>query len=230
MTDLAPVRPMTLVMEDDPALQILRVTNIGKKPWSDKFQNRRYSAEPGQEIVVPFLAVCLWLGHPDAIDHPSDKQRQFRFEEWRRLQVRYGCYDNIGDETIHTKQGDIPAWKNVVPRLKVTTMAGEEVITVVDDPEGRHLLPAQQNISQVEMMQNAIERMQAQMEEMQARLDQAQRTEEAIGEAADSPTPPVRDESRPPTTGIPSSIPEAPPAVTQDVTVDGPGDRPRVTE
>lgn len=239
MTDFSAVRPMTLVMENDPALQIVRLKNTGTRPWADKYNNRKYTMEPGEEIVVPFLAMCLWFGHPDAIDHPTDKQRQFRFDEWRRLQVRYGSYDNVGEEPIVTKSGSIPPWKDQVPSIEVLTMAGEKIITVVDDPEGRHLQPAQQNVSQVELMQSAIERMQEQMREMESRLATEQRAVDAQVEADEvrtdgrvepeaRPEPttdgPVRDAATPHQTGVPDSIPTAP----QAVEIDGPGARAKV--
>lgn len=243
MTDLSQVRPMTLMMEDDPALQIVRLKNVGTTPWKDKFNNRAYSMEPGEEIVVPFLAMCLWLGHPDAIDHPSDREKNFRFQEWRRLQVRYGSYDNVGEEPIVTKAGTIPPWKDQVPKIEVLSMAGEPMVTVVDDPEGRHLKPAQQNISQVELMQSALERMQSQMEEMEARLEQATRAAEASEDGdevrtdqhrgPEQPPPPERDINVPPTPGVSAGVPTAPPEIPNvggsgEVTIDGPQGTPKV--
>lgn len=99
----------------------VRVKNVGNLAWVDRFNNARYEIPAGSEILAPYEAIMLWLGDPDARD--IDPRRRYRTEEFRRIRVRCGAYD------------DELAWEQNRPHLEVFTTNGERITTVVDDPD-----------------------------------------------------------------------------------------------
>lgn len=105
------------------AMNVVRVTNTGDTPFIDKFDGQKFRVEPHSDTLVPFDAICLWMGNPGARD--IDAKRRDRTDEFGRLRVRYGVYEH---EHL---------WETARPHLEVTTLEGERILTVAEDPEGR---------------------------------------------------------------------------------------------
>lgn len=220
MTMIDPARPEHLIQSANPEHQVIQLVNTGEVPWRDQYAKTWYEAAPGERIFIPFFAMCLWFGHPDATDIPGDRQKQYRLEEYRRLQVRYGVYDD-GMDTFMA----------AVPDVKLYTATGEPIITVCDDPIGEHLRPVMNDKKQIELMQTAMEQMQKQVAAMEAQILQQQRADDATVKADEIlgdtprpipvPVPPTGEVS--PDVPIPPGVPTAPPAVEVPVTKDGPG-------
>lgn len=187
-----------LVMSQNPATQVLMIVNEGETTWTDMFAKQRYTLEPGQRTFVPFFAACLWFGHPDAADIPGDRRKQYRLEEFQRLQVRIGTYD------------DHEAFFERRPKIGVYTVDGARVITVKDDPAGDHLNPMVQDQNERELLVSAMAAMQQQMETMKAQMEALQRGDDAAVQAGD-----VR-------TDVKGSAPEPVPHPQQGVVTDGP--------
>lgn len=198
MSDAAAMMGMasSLVQGVNPETQVVRVRNVGHEDFTSKYANVPYTIRAGQETIVPFLAMCLWLGHPDAVD--IDKRRQYRLEEFQRLQARYGTYD------------DIDAWEVGKPKLEAYSVDGVRLITVVDDHEGSHLRVETSTAQEKATMLNAMAAMQEQMAAMQRKMEEMQRQESAV-EASDL------------VTDTKAAEPEAKPDISSgEVTVDKP--------
>lgn len=131
-----------------PEYTVVRAENQGPEPFTAKYQGDTFHIPPGGQIFVPFYAMCLWAGHPDAID--VDRQRRYRTDELRRLQVRYGthsfngcwstdvCNGNPGPSRDGVKAKHPP--HRHLPDLHFFSIdTGEEYNTVLLDPEGRTL-------------------------------------------------------------------------------------------
>lgn len=115
----------------------IRVTNKGKKAFTDSFDGRQYTIEPGSDKVVPYEAAALWFGDPRAIDTGQVKTR---LEEFRRLRVKYGAYENED------------AWNSNKPNVKITTLDGDKITSVIDDPEGKEITPQSTTVLENQMM------------------------------------------------------------------------------
>lgn len=134
---------------------IVRVKNTGNETWTDKFNNQRFVADPGREVIVPFAALCLWLGNPDARDKPSGQAQ--RRHEYNRLLIRYGGSENVA----HAK----------FPTLEAFDFDGNKIITVLDDPDGKGVHEASSTLEEKELLQAKIDEMSRQMTQMQQRMD-----------------------------------------------------------
>lgn len=124
--------------------QMVRLVNKGKKDFSDGFASQRYTIKAGGEGFVPFDAACLWFGHPDAFD-VSERQRA-RTDMFRRMRQRYGAFDAT-EKDKDGKDVTVSAdelWERNRPRVEVYNLDGERIITVLDDPEGKNVNPADQ--------------------------------------------------------------------------------------
>lgn len=172
MSDSAAMMGMasSLVQGVNPETQVVRVRNVGDEDFTAKYANVPYTVPAGQETIVPFLAMCLWLGHPDAVD--IDKKRQYRLEEFQRLTARYGTYD------------DLQAWEEQKPKLEAYSIDGNRLVTVVDDYQGNHLKLDTSTVQEKATMMSAMAAMQEQMAAMQRKLEEVQRQESAM-EASD---------------------------------------------
>lgn len=160
----------SLVQGVNPETQVVRIKNVGDQDFNSMYANVPYSIPAGQEVIVPFLAMCLWLGHPDAVD--IDSKRKYRLEEFQRLQARYGTYD------------DLEAWLVDKPKLEAYSIDGRRLVTVVDDYEGSHLKVETSTVQEKATMHAAMAAMQEQMAAMQRKMEEMQRGESAL-EASD---------------------------------------------
>lgn len=188
---------MTMVENGMPRADIVRLRNEGDTPFSQKYAGQRYTIQPGQEWLVPFMAMCLWLGHPDAVD--IDKKRRFRTQEFQRLCVKYGIYEH--HELVPERFPKVTAWD---------VISNEELITVVKDPDGKHLTPDVQTKMERDNLAAQMRQMQDQINILQQQLQQQDRaiaSGTAAGDmVADNPThrpevqvsPPLDDTLEPP--------------------------------
>lgn len=172
----------------------VRLRNLGTTLWTDKWNNQQYRCAPGGEALVPFAGVCLWFGHPAAIDIPGDPKQKYRTEEFQRLCVKYGVYDKhqefVPGQVFQDDRGND---KNPIPQVEVYDLEGEKLITVLEDPEGHTAAPFS-----IEEQANLDLRAQiAQLQrQMQALLQQANNDDRA--HAATMASPNVTDDLAPP--------------------------------
>jgi len=132
---------------------ILKVENVGSRIFRGQWDMVDYVIAPFQHDFLPFEAVKLFFGDPRA----TDKVRSVhdvrgivgflpdRPAEVRRLRLMYS--HGFGDYT--GKEGPDVVWEaDKIPQVRVTTLKGERVFTVLDDPEGTTVLPATTTRSQ----------------------------------------------------------------------------------
>lgn len=147
--------------------------------------------EPGKSIVAPYFGFVNWLGDPRAVnigDPDANQEVQYRSNEVRRLGVLYGIYDRpwhkdtaykshdhtdtrpaddgMRDHVDHTyvQRPDGRFWHPHLPCVEVTDLSGNVIRTIIDDPEGNNLTPAD---ATTKAEKGALE---AQMAEMQSTL------------------------------------------------------------
>lgn len=162
-----------------PEQTIVRIKNLDpRKPFVDDYASQRYVIKPGEEAIVPYFAMVYWLGDPRAIDvgdRNSQPHLQHRTMEIDRLQTKYGTYGDawypneweINEENSHL----YPSSRHQnLPKLEVTSMTGERLYTIIDDPEGTHLMPATSTVVEQQNLAAAVSSMQAQIQALTAQL------------------------------------------------------------
>lgn len=157
---------MATNMVDSP-MQIYKVINLDSKEFVDTCNGQTYHIPPGSETLIPLAAVDVWFGNPDA---RNTEQRKYRNEEFNRLRVRAGAYEN----------NDV--WEMNKPKVKVLTITGEEVLTVVADPEGKHLNPDTSSQADTERLNEQIQMLAAQVEMLNAQKKQDEHLAESAEE------------------------------------------------
>lgn len=158
--------------------QMVRVKNTGKRPFKDGFNSRTYEIKPGADVFVPFDAVCLWLGHPSVFD-VSPRQRG-RTDLFFRLRQRYGAYDTI--EKVDGEDVAVGAdemWQRNQPHLEVYTLEGERVYTIIDDPDGDKIRPADTTASEQSGISERLATLEAESALLKKLLADKDRTEGA---------------------------------------------------
>lgn len=160
---------------------VVRVRNSGQAVWKDTYGNVTYRVQPGSEGIVPFEAACLWFGHPDAID--IDPRNRHRSDEYARLRIRYGVYD---DDNL---------WDQQTPNIEVFDLDGNRILTVVDDPLGDALSPDDNDGVGRQLLMARVADMEKQLSAMRAQAELAARGEAALANAGeiddDGPTIPT---------------------------------------
>jgi len=111
------------------AMDSVRIRNLGKTPFKDKYANQPYVLPAGDVMIVPWDAVCLWFGNPEKQDLPAVSKYERR-DEYQRVLTRMGCYDGDGSTASEKLKARLP-------RVKVETFDGEEIVMLINDPEGR---------------------------------------------------------------------------------------------
>ncbi len=144
----------------------VKVTNLSEKEFRDMFANQGYAIPSGRSAIVPYEAVMLWCGDPEAVNR--DEHHRDRDDEFHRLQVRYGAL-NPGEDLMGQN----------APKLKVESLDDTEVVTVLEDPEGRGITPAVITQSSSDYLQAQIESQQKELEALKREL-RAQREVEAL--------------------------------------------------
>lgn len=132
---------------------ILKVENVGTRIFRGMWDQVDYVIAPFGEDFMPFEAVKLFFGDPRS----TDKVRSIhdvrgivgflpdRPAEVRRLRLLYD--HGFGDYT--GKEGPDVVWDpDKIPQVRVTTLKGDRVFTVLDDPVGSTVLPATTTVSQ----------------------------------------------------------------------------------
>ena len=126
---------------------ILAVSNVGTRIFRGQWDMVDYVIPPGGSDFLPFEAVKLFFGDPrstDQVRSARDARGLVSFladrpAEVRRLRLLYS--HGFGDFT--GKEGVEQVWEDdKIPHVKVETLQGERVWTVLDDPAGSSVLPA----------------------------------------------------------------------------------------
>lgn len=127
---------------------IVRVTNLDPtRIFRGMWDLAEYVIPPGGTDFMPFEAMKLFFGDPratTAVRSSRDGRGIVAFlpdrpGEVRRLRLLYD--HGFGDYT--GREGPDVVWDmNKIPHVKVETLDGERVFTVLDDPAGSHTLPS----------------------------------------------------------------------------------------
>lgn len=149
---------------------VVRVKNVGDKPFKGMWDGQEYRFAPGEENIVPFDGACLWLGNPTSVG-PA------RVLENARLRAKWGA---VGDADKTAEQ----RWEENHPRLKVTTMTGEDVLMVIDDPDGEHVAPSVRTENEQKLLEGQVSELKRELQAVQGQLASVQR-----GETQDDDTP-----------------------------------------
>lgn len=178
----------------------VRVRNDGHEPFVGKYDNQTYRIMPRSEGFIPFAASCLWFGHPASID--VDARNRHRTNEVERLRVRYGVYeanmvkDIPGiEETpgLHGMDPTADAFLTMTPDVKVFTVSGDPIITVIEDPDGNAVSP--ETLTRVEHQRDQLtmQEMRDRMAEMEAMMRMLTSEEAALADGGnvegDGPNP-----------------------------------------
>lgn len=155
--------------------QMVRIRNVGDKVFRDAFASTTYEIQPGKDGFVPFDAAALWFGHPDVFD-VSPRQRA-RTEAYRRLRTRYGAFDDL-DENRNRISSDVK-WEENRPRVEVYGLGGERIITIIDDPEGKHVNPTDPDVAERRGILARLQAVEAESQMLREALAAKQRDEEA---------------------------------------------------
>jgi hypothetical protein len=144
--------------------EVVRLKNKGKTQFVGKYAQTRYAVEPGGELIVPREAMWHWFGRPFLVDTGKHKDRT---TEWKRLQTLYGLFD---DEAGSYDE----KFKQNVPQVEVYDLDGERIITVIDDPTGANISPADQTRQEKELLDEQIAKMRQELNALQAAQAQVQ--------------------------------------------------------
>lgn len=181
-------RPTRDPRERTPDYTVVRMVNEGDVPFTGIYVGEKYEADPGEQLFVPFYAMCLWAGHPDAVD--IDNKRRHRTHELKRLQVKYGTHSFGGCWTTEVCNGNPgrdgtprhPPHRHLPAIAFYRVDDGTPYATVLADPEGTSATRVAAT-SQDDLSTRA-------MADMQREIEKLQRDIAKMGSAQGLPTPP----------------------------------------
>ncbi|GIV04102.1 MAG: hypothetical protein KatS3mg015_2932 [Fimbriimonadales bacterium] len=145
--------------------EVVIIKNVGSVDFVGKHASIKYTIPAGGQRIVPWEAMCLWMGNPEAVDKENSPART---DEYRRLRFKYGIYHNM----------HLAAER--FPKLEAYDLDDNRLITVIDDPEGAHLTPEVNTRAENEILRERLARMEREMialrrqANMQERVDAAE--------------------------------------------------------
>lgn len=174
-------------------MNVVELRNEGSTTFDMRYGPvQRLTMAPGEKQLVLEEVAWHFLGRW-WMDNSNPRQRQ-RVEEYRRLRVLYGAYE---EDAI---------WQQSRPQIVAYTPAGERITTVVDDPDGTTAIRSLTPLSREQQLETQIDNMSRQLQALQSQQDMLMRAQEADLQPA-----PLTD-----------SIPTAPAAPSIGVTPPGP--------
>jgi hypothetical protein len=145
--------------------EVVRLENTGEEPFVGKYAQTRYVVQPGKHLIVPKEAMHHWFGRNFLVDVGMKRDRT---AELKRIKVLYGVFDDeAGTEA--------EKWERNVPhKVHVFDIEGNRLTTMVDDPEGHTVTPADQTEQEKALLDAQIEEMRRQLNALQAAQAQVQ--------------------------------------------------------
>jgi hypothetical protein len=170
---------------------------------------KRVVIPPGEKEIFPFDIAAGTFGHPAL---RNDPKKRHRTEQYAMLRLYFGFsvgFDVETDAELRGKTPDIGSWESKCPPFKVTTLQGDYIPMILDDPEGVQPIPEDNGIVSPDLarasgntavMERTLADMQRQIAELTAKL-----TEQAAPIIDDSALPPVPANEAPPKVDSPKS-------------------------
>jgi hypothetical protein len=136
----------------------VRVRNEGETNFHQRYAGEMYDIPPSVDMIIPYDAMVLWLGNPELVD--IDRKRRFRTNEYARLCVKYGVYER-----------EVELGEKNFPKLKAFTLTDNQpIITVLDDPEGKHITPELQTTAVNQRQSEQLALMAQEMDALRAQM------------------------------------------------------------
>lgn len=151
----------------------MNLTNTGTREFRGKYAQQAYVIDAGEIRVVPWEAMCHWLGDPTARDgqrvgdgsDAGTKVINRRSDELRRLKILYGIFD---DKEIDRLEAD--QWELQGPFLEAANIHGERIITVIDDPDGKAVTPVDTTREDKDLLEGQIDSLKRELAALTANL------------------------------------------------------------
>lgn len=179
--------------------EFCRVTNNADDIVKVKYDGNTFNLPPHKEVVIPVAAAYNWFGDPrtapkvQLLRNEQGKVNNVlpsRVDEIKRLRFKYG-----GDCTGNEENLDGVK----IPDVTVTDLDGNEVVTVLKDPEGHFgvaVSPEQEAANQNDSLLQIVKRQERQIALMMKQLSINEDTPEVSASEDDLPTDDI-PEARP---------------------------------
>lgn len=196
----------------------VRVKNTGNSERVLRWDGGRYRIPPGAESIVPYGAMARWAGDPNATDTGPGSARR---SEVARLTILHGVgVPDPGKEDSDPGMPNDNPLGQVENDLEFSTLDGDRITTILDDPEGDHLKPSTQTEQENRFLQDQVTSLSRQLQQMQATLDMRTRMTmaEDMGDADDdeAPEPFIDPSSPPPSRSRPGPVERAQDLIDKD--------------
>lgn len=136
--------------------QFVRIRNTSPdEPFIGKYDGEYITIPTESEKIVKWDVMVVWMGDPTV---ENTDRHQERRDSFNRLCAKYHARMLTGNDP------------SLLPPLEAYTEDGERIVTILDDPEGISITPAEQDHGDIGKLQRQIDRLQARLEEQVAGL------------------------------------------------------------
>jgi hypothetical protein len=135
--------------------EFVRMTNLDVEDFDFHQNNQKRIIPPGGDVIVPWHLAAALFGSPGILNTAPEFARQKQFV---KVQALYGFSPGLSSPD---------AWEANKPKIQVTDLeTSEEIVMLMDDPEGIHLhqAPVPSSSTDAEALQRQIATLQAQMQ------------------------------------------------------------------
>lgn len=143
---------------------VVRVLNHGDREFVGGYDQQRYVVPAGGQSIVPRDAAQHWTGRWHTFDREHHKERTVEYE---RLMVLYGIF---ADETTSIEE----KMETNIPKLEVTDLDGNKIVTVLEDPHNDFARPADTTQVEKDLLEQQIAKMQRELSSLTSALAMTQ--------------------------------------------------------
>ncbi len=173
---------------------IVKIRNTGDTDHTDWYNGTQYTIPAGQEVLLPYDLMCLWLGHPKA--NNFNAQNRVRVMEYERLRLKYG----VEARALEMAKDGVPVdseslWESMRPKLEVRDIEDNVINTVADDPDGTTLRPLEEEATgenQIALILSELQEQKRRTKILESELAQRRRTDSALNVAVGEDEAPIQ--------------------------------------
>lgn len=164
---------------DDLENQSLQIHNEGESNFEGTYGGQRWVLGPSMSTVIRQEAAILWFGDPRLIDHErGGRLIPARSQEVERIKLRYGI---TGFPVDPGSGRTMPTWDDL-PKIRVSTHAGEDIKMVIHDPAGDSVVVVNQTVEENRILNEQMEAMRRQLAALEERYANTPQRDEGVEE------------------------------------------------
>jgi len=155
----------------------VRIVNEGDEELNLPYDGRLYTLAPGESRFFPIDVMYAWMGNPAV---RNVENNEWRTEAYENLVTFYG---GAGRHITGAEADEF------LPALAAYNSRDEQIMTIIDDPKGEHLVADSPVGSNEAILNDRIARLEAQLAAQSSKPSRSRRSTKGANQTERAPEP-----------------------------------------